>query len=138
MHIHAIVRPEIWNQINPNVLEGGLYIIRNFQVLPPQGRLRLVRINKCILLIQTTTINAIPVDDFAIRLHKFEIAPLSILEELIESDDPEYKPRYAPGMNNFIHYNTLCTISGKQYIDVSSRRGGSSSCAITYPDYKVK
>ncbi|XP_063936951.1 uncharacterized protein LOC135147130 [Daucus carota subsp. sativus] len=82
MHIHAIVRPEIWNQINPNVLEGGLYIIRNFQ---------------------TTTIKAIPVDDFAIHLHKFEIAPLSILEELIESDDPEYKPRYAADVVGVLH-----------------------------------
>ena len=97
-HIHAIITPAIWNQIGHHVLEGHVYIVRNFRVLAPQGRLRPVRNTKCISFFDQTTMHQIPGEDLNIRLHKCEIVPIDNLAGLIDSEDLYYKPLYATGM----------------------------------------
>ena len=96
-HIHAIVTPARWNQIGHHVQEGHVYIVRNFRVLPPQGRLRPVRTSKCISFLDQTIMYQVPGEDLNIRLHKFEIVPLDNLADIIVSEDADFKPLYATG-----------------------------------------
>lgn len=121
-HIHASVEPAIWNQINHDVFEGGLYIIKNFSVLDPQGSLRPVTRNKCISFLHATSVNQIPEDDFAIRLHKFELVPLTNLFTRIDPIDPESKHTYAAGrIRHRIHnrlYHILYICLHTTFVDV--------------------
>lgn len=106
-HIHVVVNADLWNQINPHVFEGGLYLISRFRVLDSGGLLRPVRNINYISFIQSTTMNQIFHDDLAIPLHKFEITPLSNLEVHASFNDEASNQVYATGTMLFLEWNLI-------------------------------
>lgn len=96
--MQAIVTPAILNEVNPQVVEGFLYEIRNVQVLQPQGFLRPTRSDKVISFLPYTVMNQLMFDNFAIPRHKFELIPLDELYGQVALSVPQTNPLYATGI----------------------------------------
>ena len=64
-------------------------MVRTFSVIPTNGIFRPVRHPRQITLTQATLINVLPLEEFSIRTHKFEIIPLGELHEHVSGGYPD-------------------------------------------------
>ena len=82
-HIHATARPEIWEQHNNIIFEGGLYQIINIRVREAVDPYKPVQNSRMISLLPSTVINLYEDDNLMIPFHKFELTPLVDLSNLV-------------------------------------------------------
>lgn len=83
-HIQAYVSAEMWNALQNEINEGGLYEVQNFYVKRAVGNFRPVHSNLFICFVSFTTIKSITADDVQIRDYKFEYVPL---QDIFEDGD---------------------------------------------------
>lgn len=97
VHVLAFAYPVVWNLIGNMLLEGNAYDIQNFVVREPIGSMRPVSTDKCIVLINSTTVMPVPLEVITIPRHKFEIKSIDQIYEIASSYGDSLCPVHAIG-----------------------------------------
>lgn len=87
-HIHTILKPDIWEQHNNVLFDGGLYQIINVRVRESVGIYRPVTNPKIINILPFTVVNLYEHDEFVIPFQNFELKPLGDLDDLFLEKTP--------------------------------------------------
>lgn len=94
----------MWRVISKNVVEGGVYIVKNFTVKDTIGTLKPLSSNICLRFSNATKFEAC-VDELIIPLYKFEFLDLGDLfieaSRVGEKENPEF------ALGNFFPYFVL-------------------------------
>lgn len=96
-HMHAIVSPEIWNQMDELIIPGTVYIISNMNVSPATGLFRPVHATDCIHFTPSTTVVVYPNNDLSIPMHKFVFTPLNEFDNRMFYYYDDHQPFYSTG-----------------------------------------
>lgn len=95
--MQASIFPPQWNLIQNIIHEGNLYVLTNFIVVQATGWLRSVSSNVKIIFMGAMIVEALPLPDAIIPMHKFEFTCLEDLYHLTLSYTGHNSPVYATG-----------------------------------------
>lgn len=93
-----MVPSRLWHLYENLIVEGGLYRICNFKVMPAAGFFRPVCFPKCIIFNTLTVMSDVPCDDSMILMHKFKFTPFEDLYEEALRYDAKHRAEYSTGI----------------------------------------